>query len=230
MRKLSMKPFASRHRVAIIGNFERARGPAQDAILKTLEEPPPYAIILLLANSTEHTLATIQSRCQILYLRPVASEVITDTLLAQTNATNEQAGLIARLSGGRIGWALAAASQPEILDQRATALDMLENLLVQGRRERFAIADALGKDKPALQPLLDLWQTYLRDLLLLTLGSPVKPVNIDRTDALEQFARRLDPEAVRRAVDATARSMRLLETNTNPRLLLEVLMLDYPTG
>ena len=82
-----------------------------------------------------------------------------------------------------------------------------------------------------LKALLDLWQTYWRDLLLMSLGNPVKPVNIDRIEALERFSRVLDPDAIAKALKATQRAHNLIEnTNVNVRLLLEVLMLDYPAA
>lgn len=231
MRRLSLKPYDAKHRIAIVSNFEKARGQAQDAILKTLEEPPPYAILMLLSNSTENTLATIQSRCQVVYLRPVAADVVETTLTERFGSIDEKASLLARLCGGRIGWAISAAHDDAVLQQRAQALDMLENLLRQTRRERFSLAEGLSKDKDKspLKALLDLWQTYWRDLLLMSLGNPIKPVNIDRIETLERFSRHISPEATEKALKATQRAINLIEnTNVNVRLLLEVLMLDYP--
>lgn len=230
MRRLSLKPYDARYRIAILANFDKAREQAQDAILKTLEEPPPFAILILLANSVEHTLATIQSRCQTVYLRPVASEVIRTTLIERYGSDPDKAAVLARLSGGRIGWAITAVHDETVLDQRVRALELLEGLLEHSRKERFKLAEDLSRDKLALRPLLELWQTYWRDLLLLTLHSPVKPVNIDRQAQLERFARRLDPDGVERALKSTARMIGLLETNANVRLMLEVLMLDYPAA
>lgn len=233
MRRLSLKPYDARYRIAIIANFEKARGQAQDAILKTLEEPPPYAVLILLANNTENTLATIQSRCQAVYLRPVAADTIQTILIERFGTVDEKAALIARLSGGRIGWAINAAHDETVLQQRSDGINVLEQMLVQTRRERFAIADDLakGKDKAPLIALLELWQTYWRDLLLMSLGNPVKPVNIDRLDALERLARVVNPDDVEKALKTTQRAQGLIEnTNTAVRLLLEVLFLDYPTA
>ncbi|KXK54228.1 MAG: DNA polymerase III subunit delta' [Anaerolineae bacterium] len=231
MRRLALKPYDARYRVAIVPGFERARGPAQDAILKTLEEPPPYAVLILLANGMENTLATIQSRCQIVYLKPVAAEIIAGMLRARYGTEDERAVLIARLSGGRIGWAVQAVHDDSVLEQRGTALDLLESLLRQSRRDRFALANDLAGDKPALLRLLELWQTYWRDLLLLSVGNSVKPVNIDRIATLEQLSRVLRVESVETALRQTQRAQTLIQgTNVNVRLLLEVLFLDYPAA
>lgn len=228
MRRLALKPYEGRHRVAIVADFERARGQAQDAILKTLEEPPPYAVIILLAGSTEQTLSTIISRCQVVNLRPVATETIHDVLVQQYGADDEHATLLARLSSGRIGWALEAQQQPEILQQRDTALDLLENVLRMNRAARFDLAGDLSKDKNALPPLLELWQTYWRDILLHASGSPVKPANSDRTSNIERLMYNLSEDDALQGLKSTRKLLEQLATNINLRLAVEVMMLDYP--
>lgn len=228
MQRLAMKPYEARLRVAIITDFERARGDAQDAILKTLEEPPPYAVLLLLSASPGALLATIRSRCQTIHLRPVASDELQAILAERTGATPEQAALLARVSGGRIGWALDALRNPESLEQRSAALDLLDNALRQRRKGRFDLANELSRDKLALFPLLELWLTYWRDVLLLTAGSPVKLCNIDRRVSIEQIAQRASEADALKALNATRHTLDLLNTNTNVRLALEVMFLDYP--
>lgn len=228
MQRLSLMPYEARTRVAIIGDFDRARGQAQDAILKTLEEPPPYAVMLLLTSSTENTLSTILSRCQAIHLRPVASDEMAHILTGRYGATDEQATHLARFSGGRIGWAIDAMQNPDVLEQRGAALDLLEDALKKNRKGRFDVAQELSKDKLAVAPLLELWLTYWRDVLLLTENSPVKPCNIDRRVAIEQLVQRISPEAARAALRATQHMLDLLNTNANLRLALEVMFLDYP--
>jgi DNA polymerase-3 subunit delta' len=228
MGRLALKPYEARTRVAIISDFDRARGPAQDAILKTLEEPPPHAILLLLADRAESMLSTILSRCQTIALRPVATETLADVLAARYGADAELATRLARFSGGRVGWAIAALGDPAVLEQRAAALDILEETLRKQRKGRFDLANDLSKDKLALPPLLELWLTYWRDALLLTENAPVKLCNIDRRVTLEQLAQRISADDARRALRATQATLKLLTTNTNPRLALEVMFLDYP--
>ncbi|HEX2623593.1 MAG TPA: DNA polymerase III subunit, partial [Phototrophicaceae bacterium] len=228
MRRLTLKPYEGRHRVAIISDFDRARGQAQDAILKTLEEPPPYAVILLLASSTEQTLSTITSRCQVVYLRPAATDVIRDTLINQYGAEAEHAILLARLSSGRIGWAIEALQDDAVLTQRETALNLLEEVIAMNRTARFDLAGDLSKDKNALPQLLELWQTYWRDLMLHAAGSPVKPANSDRLTHIERLMYKLNTEDAFQALKATQTLLSQLATNTNLRLALEVMMLGYP--
>ncbi len=73
MQRLALKPFEARYRIAIFRDFDSAQPRAQDALLKTLEEPAPHAILILLANSLDPVLPTITSRSQVIHLRPTAS-------------------------------------------------------------------------------------------------------------------------------------------------------------
>jgi DNA polymerase-3 subunit delta' len=225
--RLALKPYEARYRIAIFHDFDHAQPRAQDALLKTLEEAPPTAILILLAESTETLMSTITSRCQMIHLRPAPVDVVRDVLLGR-GSEMEQADLMARLSGGRIGWALAALRDPAVLEQRAQALDLLENYLQENRAGRFALAEGLGKDKLALRPLLELWLTYWRDLLLLTEDSPVKPCNSDRLVAMQRLAVDMTPEEALRALQATQRTLDQLKWNLNTRLAVEVLFLEYP--
>lgn len=226
--KLSLKPFEARYRIAIFRNFDKAQPRAQDALLKTLEEPPPYAVLMLLAPSIEAILPTITSRSQVLHLRPTAAETVYEILRAHYQADDQTAWLLARLSGGRIGWALQALRSPEMLAQRSAAFDLLEQTLSKNRAGRFDAAEDLSKDKAALAPLLELWQTYWRDLLLLTENTGLEPANADRADTLRVLASRVTPEQALGALQATSAMLGHLATNANVRLALEVMFLDYP--
>lgn len=227
-QRLSLKPYQSRYKVAIVGHFDHARPQAQDAFLKTLEEPPAHAILILLAPSTEDILSTILSRCQIIPLRPVSVAQVRHALTTHFNAAPDDAELIARLSGGRIGWAINALRDPTILSDRAEALDLLEEAVRSPRRDRFDLADQLSRDRLALPALLELWQSYWRDVLLLAEGSAVRLCNLDREVSIRQLLYEVDRAAALKALKATAHALDLLATNAQPRLLLEVMFLDYP--
>ncbi|MCA9325731.1 MAG: DNA polymerase III subunit delta' [Anaerolineae bacterium] len=227
-QRLALKPYEARYRVAIFRDFDRARPQAQDALLKTLEEPPPQALLILLAPSTESLLATITSRSQIIYLRPLPTETIRQALLQDKGLPADYSELLARLSGGRMGWALRAAADPAILEQRTAALDLLEQLLTLNRAQRFEIAEDLSKDKLALYPLLELWQTYWRDVLLLCQSSAHIPANTDRVVSIQQLAATLSVDEALKAIQATRTLHHNLSTNLNLRLALEVMFLDFP--
>lgn len=226
--RIALKPFESRYRVAIFRDFDHAQPRAQDALLKTLEEPPPHAILILLAPSAESILPTITSRSQIIQLRPVAAQTVYEVLTEKYGADEQTAALLAHVSGGRIGWALHALHNPEVLEQREQQLRTLQEALQANRAGRFALAESLSKDKQALFPLLELWLTYWRDLILLCEGTGLGVSNLDHESSLEQITRYLTPDEALRALNATQTALQTLRTNANIRLTLEVMFLDYP--
>lgn len=230
VQRLSLKPFEARYRIALFRDFDSAQPRAQDALLKTLEEPAPHAMLILLARSQDAVLPTITSRSQVIHLRPASKAVVEDVLKANYRVEDEQAALLARVSGGRVGWAIRALEQPDLLEQRNAALDLLEQILTMTRVQRFDQANDLAKDKAALVTLLELWQTYWRDALLISTYSRLEPTNIDRGLTLQRLTEHYSPETMLAALDATRGSLHQLNTNANVRLLLEVMFLDYPAA
>ncbi|MBN1284912.1 MAG: AAA family ATPase [Anaerolineae bacterium] len=225
---LALRPVEARYRVPMILRFHEATPAAQDALLKTLEEPPSYVVLLLTAERADGLLETIVSRCQPVTLRPLALEQTAGVLRAHFGVPGDRADLLARLSGGRLGWAVRAAQDPDMLAGRDEALDRLEELLRAGRIARFQYAETLAKDKPALLEMLSLWQTYWRDVALLASGSRVPIVNADRAESLRRVAGRVGADAAGRALEAVCRTADYLARNVNTRLAVEVLMLDLP--
>lgn len=224
---LSLRPVEARSRIAIIRNIQDATESAQDALLKTLEEPAPTSRLILTADDPEHLLATIVSRCNVIPLRAVAPAVIADALQTQFDVPAEQAGMLARLSGGRPGWAIDASQNPERLEERTVILDAMLGLLQADRAARFAYSEELSRSN-TLDLVLETWQSWWRDVILLVEGSSVPPVNADYAEALGGIASRIPPEAARQALRAVRRTVDALSKYANTRLALEVLMLDLP--
>lgn len=230
-RTLTLRPVEGRYRVVVLRRFQEASQQAMDALLKTLEEPPPYVLIIVTADTTENILATIKSRCQPIPLRPIPAPLIREALETYFNVESEQAALLAQLSGGRMGWAVRAMQDETVLAQRAAWLDKLEQALGETRAGRFALADGLSKDskdKGELAAMLNQWQCYWRDVLLLSHITTTPITNRDRRHALEQIAREVKRDDAARVLHAIRRTGRYLEQNVNTRLALDVLMLDLP--
>lgn len=230
-RMLSLKPYSSRYRIAIFDGFDRASPQAQDALLKTLEEPASYAILILLAESTDRILSTITSRSQIIPLRPVPMKVIKEYLML-LGTEEPRADLIARLSSGRMGWALSTLENDDELQFRSDMLDILRDILAANRVGRMKQSEQMsrkiGRDKAQLQYVLEIWQTYWRDVLLESYGNPVKPCNSDRKDEIIRLVGQITPEHAYDAMTATRTAFQALSTNANVQLVLDVLFLAYP--
>lgn len=231
-RDAALKPFEGEYRVFIIEGAERMSPDAANALLKTLEEPPEHVLLLLTSAKEEGLLPTIRSRCHRLEVRPLAEDMLVRELTTEHGVAQEDARLLARISGGRLGWAMAAATQPRLLEERQQRSQALLEVVDGGLERRFQFAQELaqqfGRDRSAVREVLGFWLLWWRDLLMLKQQAAEMVVNLDWLPVLEERAPGLQASqiiAVIRQVEAT---LERLEQNANPRLALEVLMLSLP--
>jgi DNA polymerase III subunit delta' len=225
---LSLAPYEARYRVALLLRFEEANASAANALLKTLEEPPPQVILLLTAESAEGLLPTIPSRCEVVRLKALPLQTVEEGLRERWNLEPERARLLAHLSGGRPGYALRLQAQPELLEQRQAWLEDAIHLLRLNRLERFDWAEKASKDKDTARQALEAWLSLWRDILLRAGGAQTPLNNLDRLAEIESLVTRVDLACARRAVAAIDKTIEQLRSNVNARLALEVLMLDLP--
>jgi len=228
-RRLSLTPSLGRHRVAILSGFEQATPSAANALLKTLEEPPPYVVLLLLAPDTDSLLPTIVSRCQVIPLRPLPIALVRQALIERWGVEEEQAELLAHLCGGRLGWAVRAATDPAPLQRRAQRLEELSRLLSGSLVERFRYAADLARSPEVAQETLEIWTGWWRDVMVVAAGADGPLTNPDMAERLRRQALSLGPARAASLAKATRKTADLLRRNVNPRLALEVLIgFDLP--
>jgi len=223
----SLKPYQAKYRVALFLRFQEANDNAANALLKTLEEAPAHAVLLLTADNPEQLLPTIVSRCEILRLRPLPIAVI-EADLVRRGVDTERARLLAHISGGRPGYARNLVDDLNLLEKREEYLNDLQTLLPAPRVEKFSYADKLAKDKDTMRQTILIWLSYWRDVMLRTAYAETPLVNIDRNMEIEFLAGRLDLSAARRVVNELESALEKMERNVNARLLAEVLLLDWP--
>ena len=131
-REASLRPSEGKYRVFIFDRAEYLSQGAATALLKTLEEPPDQVIFILAATDSDRLLPTISSRCQTYRLRPIRQSVIAEHLKSQYEAEEEAAEEIARLSEGRIGWAISTVADPSVLEAIEEKITTVESV-VQAR-------------------------------------------------------------------------------------------------
>jgi DNA polymerase III delta' subunit len=153
--ELSLLPLEGRFRVAIIASAQRLNPDAQNALLKTLEEPPVGAVLILCADDETLLLDTVRSRCARIRVGAVAAPTIAELLVERGVADASSAAGIARLSDGRPGLALALAASPEVLVHRATLARSLLDLTTAGRRQRLAAGPSLLADAASVAAVVD---------------------------------------------------------------------------
>jgi DNA polymerase-3 subunit delta' len=226
-RTLTLKPYQAEYRVALFLRFQEANDSASNALLKTLEEAPSYAVLILTADAPEQLLPTIISRCEILRLRPLSVEKIQREL-ENGGLENSRARLIAHISGGRPGYARRLIEDESLLKKREDQLDDLLRLLPASRVQKFAYAERLSKDKDTLRQTILFWLSYWRDVMMRTAQADTPLVNLDRNVEIESVAGSMTLSVSRRVVSDLEKALEQLERNVNPRLLAEVLLLDLP--
>lgn len=229
---LVRRPSEGRRRVAVIVDAERLSAEAENCLLKTLEEPPPHAVLLLTAEEAEALLPTTVSRCRRVRLRPVDRRAIAQHLVEQLGLDPERAARLADQSAGRPGWAIAAARQPELLARSDTALERLTATLDSGALGRLAVARELAETWSSaperVREELRAWAFWWRDALLLKLGLSEHLRYPQRRDELEALAQRYQLAELETAVTVLNHALGDLDQNVNARLALDVALLKLP--
>lgn len=226
---LSLKPFVASVRVALLANAERMTEAAQNCLLKTLEEPPANTVLVLTTAFPDHLLPTVLSRCQVIGLSPVGRDALSGLVLGR-KATEEQAATLASLAHGRPGWAVRALAEREWivrLDRWAAQLSALAFEDVDGV---LAYAAKFGQGPQAemrgvASEALRGFTAFLRDAMLLQAGL-LKAMPAERQAALDVWVERVPADHVRRSLAAAQRTQLLIDQNVNPRLAMEVMLLD----
>lgn len=226
-RMLNLKPYQAKYRVALFLRFQEANDNAANALLKTLEEAPSYAVLVLTADTPEQLLPTIVSRCEVLRLRPLRVEAVQRELEGKGFETG-RAKLIAHISGGRFGYALRIIEDETLLETREERLNDLQSLISASRVEKFAYADKLARDKESMRQAILIWLSYWRDVMLRSAQAETPLVNVDRNLEIEDLAGRLNLSVARAVVSRLEDVLEKMEKNVNSRLLAEVMLMDLP--
>jgi len=230
-RLLAHTPVEGPYRILVFDQAQALTTEAANALLKTLEEPPSYAVLMLIAPSPESLLPTVVSRCQVLTLDPLPIPWVRRALQERWGLAADEADRLARLSGGRIGWAVQAAQDPEMLAAYEERLRQIRELMGQGRVGRFAFAEALaGEAEEVRSAFLETAMAWWRDVLILASGAELPLTHEEERPALQAVAERFGLNGARAALEATRRAWLALQRNANARLALEAMLLDWPYG
>ena len=228
----NLPPFEGRYKVFIIDGAEFLSNEAANCLLKTLEEPVDRVVFILLTANDRLLLTTVVSRCQRLELSPLVAGEVEAALCSRWGVEQERAKLLARLSHGRLGWAVSAASGDGLLGQRAERLDRLISIIDADYEERFTYVTQLAalfrKSREMVQEILDLWLDWWRDLMLVKAGCSDSITNVDSETILVKIAGGYTLAKIRTFIGSIQAAGEQLGQNANPQLVLEVLMLNIP--
>jgi DNA polymerase-3 subunit delta' len=189
-------------------------------------------VLLLTAIDPGGPPSTVVSRCQVVRLAPVAPRLIADGLRDHFGCDAQQAEVLARLSGGRPGWAIEASNDPALLSERAQALESLTLTISRSFRDRLDLSERLAsefsRDQGKVLRTLMLWQLFWWDVQLMQRGCSDLVTNVDRSEELGRFARATGSSTVHAYVRRLDVAAQRLTQNVNPRLALEALLVTSP--
>ena len=226
---LSLKPFVAPMRVALLANVERMTEAAQNCVLKTLEEPPTNTVLVLTTAYPDHLLPTVLSRCQVVGMSSVGRDALVE-LLVRRKQSSAEAEALASLAHGRPGWAIRALSDREMVVRSDRWSEQLAGLAFEDVDGVLSYAARFGQGPQAemrgvTSDALRGFTAFLRDAMLLQAGL-LQTMPAERKAALEAWTNRVPADHVRRSLAAAQRTQLLIDQNVNPRLAMEVMLLD----
>jgi DNA polymerase-3 subunit delta' len=228
-REANFRPFEGAARVFIVEDADYMNDAASNALLKTLEEPPPTSHLILTTTNPTALLATIRSRCQIIRFAPLDSAEIETFLIEKKALPAVEAELLARTSHGSIGRALATDIET-YRERREAMLVVLTALALTGDRVqllRSAEDLAAAKDRDEYEQRLDVLETLIRDAWALTLGRPPETiVNGDLLRVLQEVATRMKSTQAAAWLQQIEELRGELEVNINRRVASDALFLS----
>lgn len=232
VREIDLLPFEADRKVYVIEDADTLTEEAANGLLKTLEEPPGYATLVMVAAEATSLPQTIRSRCALLRLHPVARSEIDQLLREGADLPPEQQARIVELAVGRPGWALQAASDPIVLQTHDENVSALLQALEGGAVARLGLAEKLAKRwtsghrAEVYAALLD-WLGYWRSIMRVAAGEADPGLDKTHKAAAERLARH-GVDAASRAASRTLEAISQLDANVNTRMTVETLLLDLP--
>lgn len=239
-RKLSLSSFLNSYKIGIIEEAETMSEEAANSLLKTLEEPTPKTVIILLSRSVSALPATIVSRCQTLKFLPVAKEKIYDHLL-NLGAGRDEARDLAGISFGKPGVALdfwqnkkEESDRQAMADYEEAAGEIIDLMKAKTLKDRMRIFDeVLSGDSGeedlvgSLNLILSLWESVLRDAVLIKHGCPELVANTMFSEEIKKIANRFEAGFFPKLYGEIRLAVKYFGNNFNPRLVLENLLLTF---
>jgi len=223
-KELSYRPFEAPKKACIIDGADKLNLSSGNALLKTLEEPPGDALMILIAPERSAVLQTILSRCQSLHFQPLSAELIEGRLV-RDHFPAEASRVAATLSGGSLKRGFEIATDG-VLEGRGSFLERIIALSLKDVASLFAAAEEFAADKDGLPGLLELLLSFLRDVLIYRC-TPGSLANADLEHLVAREAERCPQRRVMELIEQLLAMRRMLARNVNARLALEVFFMRF---
>lgn len=223
---IQIKPYSSQHKVYIVSDANKMTEQAQNALLKTIEEPPAYAVILLLTDNIHALLPTIQSRCITLNTKPLNRDDIAAYLMKNLSMEKEQAQIAAGFCQGNMGKAIRFANSEDFQEMKAEVLNLLKKIDNMELSEIIEYIHTLSQKKGMIDDYLDLMLLWYRDVLMLKV---TKDANLllyqDEYHDISRQASMRTYEDIENILQAIDKAKVRLHANVNFEIAIELMVL-----
>ncbi len=223
---IAIKPYSSEYKIYIIPDANKMTEQAQNALLKTIEEPPVYAIIILLTENSDSLLPTIRSRCVTLTMNPIEKDKICTYLENKFQLEPEQAQIAANYCQGNIGKAIRFASSSDFIEMKNQVLKLLKNLDSMDIASIMDTIKEFSTHKNDINDYLDLMLLWYRDVLMFKV---TKDANLllysDEYSAISEQATKRDYENIENIIAAIDKAKVRLKANVNFDVTIELMIL-----
>ena len=221
-----IKPYSSKYKIYIVPDADMMSVQAQNALLKTIEEPPAYAVILLLTSNADALLPTISSRCVTLNLRPVKENEVKEYLMEHMHLPDYQAQIDAAFAQGNIGKAKQIAESTEFAEMAERAFRILRKSNELELYELVEMIKELTAEKQNIYDYLDLFTMWFRDVLLFKATKEVDGLIFkDQYNYIKERAKKSSYEGIENIIDAIGKARERLHSNVNFDLVMELLFM-----
>ena len=221
-----IKPYSSPYKIYIIPEADLMTVQAQNALLKTLEEPPEYAIIFLLTENADNLLATIRSRCVMLKLRNIKDKLVKKYLMEELKVPDYQAELCAAFAQGNIGRATMLAKSEHFNEIKEDAIQLMKYIDQMELQEIVGAIKQINKYKLEVTDYLDILTIWYRDVLLYKATKDVEGlVFSDQLKFIKEKAARSSYEGIETILTSIEKAKQRIKANVNFDLLMELLLL-----
>lgn len=223
---ISVKPYASKYKVYIISESEKMNDNAQNALLKTLEEPPEYAVIILLTDNVSALLPTIQSRCVVLNMKPVSDKLVKKFLMEEEKIPDYRAEICAAFARGNIGKAKILARSEEFDKIKNDAIAMLKHIHEMDISELAQTIKQMGEYKLEINDFLDILAVWYRDALIFKATNDANSLIFrDELQNIKRTASRSTYEGIEDILAALDVAKKRISANVEFNLTMELLLL-----
>lgn len=223
---IAIKPYSSPRKIYIINEAEKMNAQAQNALLKTIEEPPEYAVILLLTTNADAFLPTILSRCVTLNLKAVSDEKIRNFLMRQHRIPDYQADICVAFAQGNVGKAVQLASSEEFNELKAFVIRLMKQLPEMEFYELLAAVKQVGEYKLTIYDFFDLMMVWYRDVLIFKATKDVNRLIFkDEVYDIKRQAEKSSYRGIEAILNALQKAQVRLKANVNFDLVIELLFM-----